>query len=67
MNETYDSLIDNIKKAEAEIFLWQGLIDKINGIQLLKTKKNFFLKYFDFFFRHGKSIRKFKMFSCNLQ
>lgn len=32
MNETYDNLIDNIKKAEAEIFLWQGLVDKINGI-----------------------------------
>ncbi|RNA30299.1 microspherule 1 [Brachionus plicatilis] len=33
LNEAYDSLIDNIKKAEAELFLWQGIIDKINGTE----------------------------------
>ncbi|CAF0757947.1 unnamed protein product [Brachionus calyciflorus] len=32
MSETYEALLENIRKAEADLFLWQSLIDKLNGV-----------------------------------
>jgi hypothetical protein len=31
LNKYYNSLLAQIKRAEAEIFLWQALFDKITG------------------------------------
>jgi hypothetical protein len=31
MKETYDGLLRQIKRSEADLFLWQSLVDKVTG------------------------------------